>query len=568
MSGRRPGAGGSEDIDLDIPVDYDEVVEKESPHVVHRGIVAPKVEKEEEFSPPSEAPAEQEGEEEPPAPVEAAVEVEYATAAAAAAAVVHAVDEETVEDQRHPFSFSKRPVAESHPLLHIPKVPLEAGSLSPAQVRYTFSGLQISVDADKIAAERARHPWTTDRPRTVLKGSKHTEDEQEKQGDTAQGMSKPQEVGERTSVGPEKPSYAEVASKTPPPRGDESEEGHSPTDLGGSYEKVSLPSTDLPPLPNETAAEHEALIKTEPEKEQVEDKAFRGPQGQELSRAIAQDESAVDAETHELQPNALTSGDIGTNVGDRQHQERAHEEKKHSINLPPQPHVEFTSGPAVPTAKVRSNSIDYPAKRHPTEPAEGHHAKMPRRTSTDLGMEPITETPAVSKDDVLLAHRQEDCDTMKKYRSIREEKPGVEGEPTSQLLEGALSSEDAVSYEAPIPEASIAELRQLIQIRDTSIEDLQQTIVTLTSRIEVLELQNTTTAGERVQILNAEEEVQEFTKITKPAETDTDTLIKWGLWGGALIGAATLGGWLGALVERGTVGRQVAEWLWRQAGRA
>jgi hypothetical protein len=481
------------------------------------------------------------------------VSVEYT------AALLTAIEREKEREEREaaavraPYTYDRKtpiPTAMAHPcpppLPHLDtKGPLPPPMEPPSpaqQVRYTFSGHEVSSDENKVAAERARHPWTTD--------NKEEEGKKEQVLPVEAGVKRDYGEGEEEAPTPEtdKPSYAEMAKVG---------QQQSQPDLGESYEDIGLP-----PGPSE-------FLKTP--KNSIA--GLDAPANKAtIPAATIQPKPSDELEARELQSTTLGPGDIGTNIGDVQHQKLVHKEKAlHNlpIDLPQHPAVEFTSGPAVPMAKPRSPSIQAPPfKRHSTDLGEGQHpAKIQRRTSVDLGMEPVIEATlgAVSKEDIMLAH-QEDRDTTKEYLDLFEGKQ-EEGEPSSSLLEGALTSEDDAVYRT-----DTMDLHQQLQVRDTAIVDLQQTVITLTERLEMLEVEKkksatTTTVDENGIAVESEEQVEKFTTIS-PAprrEREGDTMVKWGIWTGALIGTATLGGWLGALIERGTVGKQLAEWIWRQA---
>jgi hypothetical protein len=479
------------------------------------------------------------------------VSVEYSAALLTAVEREKETEEREAAAERKPYTYDRKiPAAMAqHGSPPLPALdtkgplPRPMEPRSPSQVRYTFSGQEISSDDNKVAAERARHPWTTDHKR---------EDEAKQEQVPSVETEAKRDYGEGEEEAPtpetEKPTYAEVVKEG---------QQDAQTDLEGSCEDIGpavYGTSRFPKTPKNSLAGLDLPANSAT-----------------TATATTQPESGDQPETRELKPTTLDGGDFGTNIGDRQHQKLAQEEKarrKPSIDLPQHPAVEFTAGPAVPMAKPRSPSIQTPpVKRHSTDLGEGAHpAKMPRRTSADLGMEPVIETTrSVSKDDIMLAH-QEEPDTTKEYLDLFEGKH-EQGEPSSSLLEGALTSEDDAVYRT-----DTRDLHQQLRVRDTAIVDLQQTVITLTERIEMLEIEKkksatTTTMDDSGLSVESEEQVEKFTTIS-PAPVrgrEGDTMFKWGIWAGALIGAATLGGWLGALVERGTVGKQVAEWIWRQA---
>ncbi|KAI5850821.1 hypothetical protein BZA05DRAFT_398785 [Tricharina praecox] len=289
-------------------------------------------------------------------------------------------------------------------------------------------------------------------------------------------------------------------------------------------------------------------------------------------------DAAPDAETRELQHSHIKPGDFGTNIGDAVHQRSAHEELEHKklqhvlstrpIAIPQQPPVEFTSGPATPRHRP---SITEPSKRPGDGVDEGHKGKIPRRSSIELGIEPEVPVPPLAQEKLLPAStpvaEQSPTDYIGRFP------------PTSQFLEGTNrrpqtrpgSRPETPRPETPLlqlPGLSRSQLNSILAPRDTAIWELQNEVSTLKMAVVNLQAERPRDGGRDV--VRRREGVERFTKYDRVQDgekSEMELVMDWALWGGLVVGVATVAGWVGAAVERGAVGRSVAEWVWRQAGR-
>lgn len=491
-------------------------------------------------------------------------------------------------------------------------IPPSGNASSPFQVRYTLGGKTVD-SGDKEKEEKKRYHKSLELEGNPEYKGKRVKMEEVPDEEDVKHISNSNLA--HTMDSNVEPSYASVAadSKGPGPEEETSNiekhpatPGKQPATPGGppdrslssSFENIESHDFGFSMLsPDET---NEFIVPKTPnntENTNTESGTPSKPKNIKINGEKPSADHSKDPETLELKHTELTSDDIGANIGDALYRNLAHEEQEHNklqniiharqAFLPPTPIKEFTAGPTTPTSiKHHTEPTSIEHKRRATEPDIGHKGKFPRRSSTDLGISPKIESPVFTKESLAPEPTYNDG------KKLAERRP-EEGLSASKIFEEASTMEAQFVTRPPTIVASAGEydqvlhqvLQQQIQLqqidavprfevlsllrsRDTEIAELQSTVSSLKAHVQRLEAASS--ASSSAVGLKSEKEAFTHTKPLKARKDETGELgvfFKWGLWGGVLVGVATLGGWVGAALERGSIGRSVAEWVWKQAGR-
>jgi len=407
------------------------------------------------------------------------------------------------------------------------------------------------------------------------------------------------------------PSYATVTSAPSPPLGDES-------GLNGTYETASLTPSCVPKTPNNTEVStgddgqntplhlldldklhlqpgdigenigdrlHQVLkhasermgnevalarlqgdVHADAEQAREAPDAAKGGGDREDGR-----DDIAEAEARELEHSHMAPGDFGTDIGDAAHHFQAHEEAEHRkvqhvlstrlIAIPTQPPAEFASGPATPRCQPPTSTATSERPKRPGDGVdEGHKCKIPCRSNTNRGMEPDVSIPPLTEAQVFPsastgATEPSPTDHISHYP------------PTSQFLESASRRPEAPLPQ--LPDVSRSQLDSALAPRDTAIWELQNEVSVLKSAVESLQAadRRPSDARDLVRGHNGTETYTKLDHVPDAKRSETELLVEWSIRGCVLLSVAAVAGWIGAVVERGTFGRTVAEWVWRQAGR-
>lgn len=470
--------------------------------------------------------------------------------------------------------------------------PLSSKASSPVQGQYTSRRRQVGAsdqeEAEKMeghqgAAEAAKNLDETGLEDAAKEGGNVREEAKNLDTNELEDALEEESIHPNSSNGP---SYADIVANSK----------HSSIDLGGSYENIDInPSPPVPQTPNNTenigtpAVETKALLQTtltgndigtnigdafhqelahmEAEQNNTEGNVV-SPEARELQQTsvsgsdiggnigdfrhqeVAHEEAAhsnpngsgTSLETKELQKTSLTGKDIGVNIGDTHHQELAHEDAPHHTPKPKTSSETKEFQQTTLTGKDIGTNIGDSHHQELAHEAASHkpHKTKERQQSSPrtLQMEFATEPTQFTSGPSARTHRAQ--------LAAQTKRPNADPDTDSGHKKKAPRHDEGPTEIPASP--TLTELLSLLSNRDHAISDLQSTIQTLTARLEALEKPTQVTSVE----------------VGEREEGELETLIRWGLWTSVLVGVATVAGWVGAQVERGAVGRGVAEWIWGQ----
>ncbi|KAI5817322.1 hypothetical protein BZA77DRAFT_310355 [Pyronema omphalodes] len=240
----------------------------------------------------------------------------------------------------------------------------------------------------------------------------------------------------------------------------------------------------------------------------------------DLSHQLA---SAPNPETAELKATKIGPHDIGTNIGDPLHQLLAHEEAEHK---------RLQAVKTAQKASLASMDVDiasFAAEGTSAEFKAGGVKKGKERRMTTGN----SKRPHMEEDD------EHDGSEMQKPKVARHQGEDI------------------------IVSTKVEKLKDEVHM-------LQSEIGGLKKRLAELETPKTAENGvEKNGTDNMTKKIVRSTKFVDGNDTgELDRIMKWGMWGGMIVAIATIGGWMGAAVERGAVGRGVAEWVWKQTAKS
>lgn len=386
-------------------------------------------------------------------------------------------------------------------------------------------------------------------------GGADCEDDSEKKdgegGTTAPRASEPEpEPRQPDSDG--RPSYAEIVKGAAVLQKEQGSNNgrESHMDLGGSYERIDptlrTRGASVPPPPRE--------------------QQWKMPPGRAATGNGLAGMPKPSMEARELLPVSPAGGGIGSNIGDAGYQQTTHALSFLEIKEPQQTSTARTAGqpPRV---------LDLGFTASPTEFTSG--SSLPPPPTPPAPVTPAKEggaTTAVST-------------AMAAAAAV-----GSSKRPSTGLADGHKPKAARHDHEQDNAHAhhrhqhqhhySSCSPPQLLRDHDSAIADLKHSLGELVVRMDRLEQQPGGAAvvqGEQDEPQGGKEVFATVRVAGGQRGEDRGGVGGFGLWGWSwgwgevgvlMLCAAVVGGWVGLQMERGDIGRSLAEWVWHQAGRA
>ena len=353
-----------------------------------------------------------------------------------------------------------------------------------------------------------------------------------------------------------RPSYAEILKGAAVVQKEQDNNNcrESHMNLGGSYERIDpIPrtrGTSAPP----------------PSREQQ----WKTPPGRAATSNGLAGTPEPSMEARELLPVSLAGGGFGSNIGDAD-QQTAHALPPLEIKEPQQTSTARTAGkpPRVLGLGFTASPTEFTSGSPlppPTPPTSATPAKGGGVTAVSTAMATAAAAGPSKRPSTGLA----DGHKPKAARHDHEQ----------DSAHAHHRHQHHYSSRSPPPQLLCDKLLELLRDRDSAIADLKHSLGELVVRIDRLEQQpcGAAVVQGRQDEPQGRKEVFATVRVAggqRGGEDREGVGGGFGLWGWGwgevgvlMLCAAVVGGWVGLQMERGDIGRSLAEWVWHQAGRA